>query len=124
MIAKLFTLFCLAKKIQVLARHIKGVDNTLADYRSRALDFLPQDANEPGNPQPEPPPPLTYQGNPVYPGTPSADGRRALYCRNLSFTCIVKAETMRGLNLQSALMDLLGKPGKPSAISEDMIHSA
>ena len=45
-LVRLLSLFCLRENIVVTSLHIKGTDNVIADFRSRDLDFLPQDADE------------------------------------------------------------------------------
>ena len=38
-LAKIFSLFYLIYKIRITSAHIRGVDNTAADFRSRDLDY-------------------------------------------------------------------------------------
>jgi hypothetical protein len=45
-LSKLFSLFCLKTNITIICTHIQGVNNTIADFRSRDLSYLAQDADE------------------------------------------------------------------------------
>ena len=98
-IAKLFSLFCLSHNIHVECSHIRGVDNTIADFRSRALDLLPQDADEA-----------------IVHGTKSERWSRTDACRRLLYLCVTKPEEMHGQALLNALTDLAGSHGPPSAV--------
>ncbi len=79
-LVKLFSLFCLHEKIVILSTHIRGVDNTIADFRSRDLDFAPQEADE-GL--------LAFEETH---GTTSAECSRLVLCRRVLLLCVTRPD--------------------------------
>jgi hypothetical protein len=45
-LARIFNVFCLSHNICIISRHIKGDDNTIADFLSRDLKYAHQDLDE------------------------------------------------------------------------------
>ena len=97
-LSKIFTLFCVAHSIQLLPSHLRGTENTIADFRSRDLSLLPQDADEN-----------------MWLGDPSSPMIRERRCRRLLYLCVTRPETLRGQGLLEALTELRGDLGSPSA---------
>ena len=104
-LVKLFSLFVLRENITVIASHIAGVLNVLADFLSRDLDHCAQESDE---------------GIVI-----SEDGKwfencsRAVACRRLLYVCVTMPEEMHGPNLAGALTALLSGRGPPTATSQD-----
>ena len=89
-LAKLFSLFCLRYNIIIICTHIAGVENTVADFRSRDLNFLSQEANEE-----------------IMDGQWSLNMNREESCRKLLLlVCVTKPETIHGKNLLAILTRL------------------
>ena len=81
-LVKLFSLFCLHEKIVILSTHIRGVDNTIADFRSRDLEFAAQEADE-GL--------LASAGTH---GTTSDECSRLVLCRQVLLLCVTRPDEM------------------------------
>jgi hypothetical protein len=94
-LVKLFSLFCMDERIYVFSTHIAGVDNIIADVKSRDLDLLPQQADE----------------VPTSAGNPSEGPSRKEYCRRLLTSCVMKPFGMPGQVILKELMHLRGIPG-------------
>jgi hypothetical protein len=45
-LAKIFSLFCLKHSITIISTHLRGVDNVIADFRSRDLEYMAQAGDE------------------------------------------------------------------------------
>ena len=45
-IARILNLFCLSHHICIISHHLPGVENTVADFLSRDLDYLEQESDE------------------------------------------------------------------------------
>ena len=88
-LAKIFSLFCLIYKIRITSAHIRGVDNTAADFRSRDLVYLSQAADES-----------------MCHGIESRECSRQEICRSLLYTCVVSPEAMHGHRIQKTLTSL------------------
>ncbi len=85
--------------------HIKGIDNVIADFRSRDLDFLPQDGDD-------------ELVNRVLQGGSAFDGwsRREL-CRSVLLLCVTKPDEMLGPRRLELLTRLVGTSGPSIAAS-------
>ena len=103
-LVKIFTIFTYHMNIVVLPSHIPGVDNTEADYRSRSLSFLKQDADE-GIMD-------LSEGGGWSPGCSRKD-----LCRSLLFNCVTCPEKMDGQQIVQVLTLLGTKHGKHIATS-------
>jgi hypothetical protein len=79
-LVKLFSLFCLHEKIVILSTHIRGVDNTIADFRSRDLDFAAQEADE------------GLLASEETHGTTSAECSRLVLCRRVLLLCVTRPD--------------------------------
>jgi len=96
-LAKIFCLFCLKLNITIVSTHIPGVENDIADFKSRDLDFLPQDADE-----------IKSAGGTLRGSTKKES------CRRLLLLCIVQAESMDTQKLLMVLTELLSNRGRSS----------
>ena len=85
-LSKLFSLFCLKMNITLICTHIAGVDNVTADFRSRDLTLLEQDADEG-----------------LVRGTVWNANTRKELCRRLLRTAVLKPEELHGLPLLQLL---------------------
>ena len=90
-LSRIFSLFCLSYNITLICTHIKGIDNTLADYLSRDLELAPQDWDEP----------TMVEDGEEWSGWP----RQAL-CRQLLQICITTSSGMHGQQILKVLMGL------------------
>ena len=88
-LSKLFSLFCLKWNITIICTHIKGIDNTVADFRSRDLNYLAQAADE-----------VTAAGS-----WQAACSRQEL-CRRLLRLSVLTPEQMHGPNALAILISL------------------
>lgn len=95
---KIFTLFILKHDIVVHATHIRGVDNVIADFRSRDLDHLSQGADE------------LLVKELVHGQQWSALPRKVL-CRSLLYISITSPEVMQGRTILDVLTSLGGTLG-------------
>jgi hypothetical protein len=104
-LVRLLSLFCLRENIVVTSLHIKGTDNVIADFRSRDLDYLPQDSDE-------------ELVNRVLQGGSAFDGwsRREL-CRSVLLLCVAKPAEMLGPRGLELLTRLAGTSGPSIAAS-------
>jgi hypothetical protein len=102
-LVRLLSLFCLRENIVMTPLHIKGTDNVIADFRSRDLDFPPQDAEELVN--------RVLQGGSAFDGW----SRREL-CRSVLLLCVTKPDEMLGPRGLELLTRLAGTSG--SSITE------
>lgn len=102
-IAHLFTLFSLRMHITIVCTHISGVNNDVADFRSRDLTLCPQEADEGVL--------VDLSSEASLAGVLlSACNRREL-CRSLLYLCVIKPEYMHGQILADAVTSLLSTPG-------------
>jgi len=99
-IAKVFTMFCLTHNIILMCKHIKGVDNVVADFNSRDLTLLPQEGDEA-----------------LFHGTPCSLTSRQVCCRRLLIECLLRPDQMLGLKLLEKLMEVRGEGGSSIATS-------
>jgi hypothetical protein len=90
-LVKMFSLFCLYEKIVIISTHIRGIHNTLADFRSRDLDFAAQDADEA----------LLGSGG-ILGATSNACSRLEL-CRRALLLCVTQPEEMHWARILSSL---------------------
>jgi len=88
-LAKIFSLFCLRNNITTICIHISGVNNILADFKSRDLNFLSQDADEK-----------------TMVGTWSDNMTRQESCRKLLLLCVTRPEIIHGQFLLKILTHL------------------
>jgi hypothetical protein len=102
-LVRLLSLFCLRESIIVTSLHIKGTDNTIADFRSRDLDYLPQNSDE-GLVNRE------LQGGSAFDGW----SRREL-CRSVLLLCVMRPAEMLGPRGLELLMRLAGINGPSTA---------
>ena len=93
-LAKLLSLFCLRYNITIICTHISGVDNVIADFHSRDLIYLSQDADEE----------ITL-------GALQNASSRKECCRKLLKISVLKPETLRGPRILKVLMGVLLSPG-------------
>ena len=106
-LARIFSLFCLTYNITIICIHIKGVDNTIADFRSRDLLLASQDADEE-----ETDPVLTPIPDPERVGQTFNSCQRTKACRQLLKICLEVQGQMHGHQILKALTDLRGTRGK------------
>jgi len=88
-LAKIFSLFCLTHRISITSKHIPGVDNVAADFRSRDLAYLSQEADE-----------STCHG-----AMSDTSSRRAV-CRSLLSECVNTPERIDGRRIHEVLTRL------------------
>ena len=93
-LAKIFTLFCLKENITLLCKHIKGINNDIADFRPRDINIYSQDMEEG-----------------IVTGQISKSYSRKVICRNLLYLSVTQPEAMRGLSLLELLTHLHGNRG-------------
>jgi hypothetical protein len=105
-IARLFSLFLLRANIRIISSHIAGVDNILADFRSRDLSLLPQEADE-----------GVVVSEAIVDGQRLEGCSRRALCRSVLYICATKPESMHGPTLAAVLTRLLTTPGSASARS-------
>jgi hypothetical protein len=101
-LVKIFTLFCLRRNITIHATHIRGVDNVIADFRSRDLTHLFQEADE-------------SHVRVLDRGQELSRWPRMELCRSLLYTSIVSPETMQGQIIHDVLTCLGGTRGPDTA---------
>jgi hypothetical protein len=111
-LVRLLSLFCLRESIVVTSLHIKGIDNVTADFRSRDLDYLSQDADE-------------GLVNRALLGGSAFDGwsRREL-CRSVLLLCVTKPDEMLGPRGLELLTRLVGTSGPSIAASSTQTQIA
>jgi hypothetical protein len=88
-LTKLFSLFCLKMNISIICTHIQGVKNIVADFRSRDLTYLAQDADEE-----------------LAAGNLQLAGTRQELCRRLLKISVTKPEDLHGPKALAILMTL------------------
>ena len=88
-LAKIFSLFCLTYRIYITSKHIPGVDNVAADFRSRDLVYLSQDADES-----------------ICLGARSETNSRRAVCRTLLSECVSTPERIDGRRIHEVLTRL------------------
>ena len=88
-LAKIFSLFCLTHRIYITSQHIPGINNTAADFRSRDLLYLSQDADEG-----------------TCHGVRSEASSRKEVCRSLLSECVVSPERIDGRRIHEVLTKL------------------
>ena len=96
-IVKLFTLFTLRNNIVALSRHVPGVNNVAADTNSRDLALAPQDSDE------------SVAG--TLSGINSLTQTREERCRTLLMRCVLRPDSLRGVNLVDEVIALDGIAG-------------
>lgn len=118
-LARIFSLFCLTYNITIICIHIRGIDNTIADFRSRDLYLASQEADEElfmdlrphkrsgGGPS------EVSAGSKGSSGRSSAKPSRAMICRRLLQVCLEERKITHGQKILTVLMDLRGTPGAP-----------
>ena len=97
-LTKIFSLFCLKFNITVICTHIRGIDNTIADFRSRDLLYFTQDADEA-----------------VANGPLLESSNKTEFCRRLLMTCVTRPESLHGPRLLTVLTQLHACHGQNSA---------
>jgi hypothetical protein len=103
-LVKLFTLFTYRMSIVVLPSHLRGVDNVVADFRSRDLTYAHQEQDE-GI--------VDISGD----GEWSRRCSRRELCRSLLFNCVTHPERMHGQVVAEVLTTLVSGPGMSTARS-------
>ena len=88
-LAKIFSLFCLTYRIYITSKHIPGVDNVAADFRSRDLVYLSQDADES-----------------ICHGARLETNSRRAVCRTLLSECVSTPERIDGRRIHEVLTRL------------------
>jgi hypothetical protein len=104
-LVKIFSMFCLQNKITVIGKHIAGVDNNLADYKSRCdlpISLFPQVNN----------------AKALQVGSQSSQRRRADLLRTLLSNCLKPPDKLLFHETLRALMSQLGALGIHIAVSE------
>ena len=102
-LARIFSLFCLTHNITIICVHIKGVDNTIADFRSRDLNLAAQEADEEIL--------ARSQGDARTVGTQSNISPRARACRELLETCLRNKGRAHVQRILTVLTRLRTTPG-------------
>ena len=97
-LTKIFSLFCLTHSIVVTSSHLPGVDNVIADFRSRDLEHMAQDGDEE-----------------LCRGTIFEACTRKEVCRRILHACVTRPSSMCGKNLRSLLTSLTLRDGKSTA---------
>jgi len=97
-LTKIFSLFCLTHSIVVTSSHLPGVDNIIADFRSRDLEHMAQDGDEE-----------------LCRGTIFEACTRKEVCRRILHVCVTRPSSMCGKNLRSLLTSLTLRDGKSTA---------
>ena len=95
-LTKTFTLFCLQHHLTVFSTHIKGIDNIVADFRSRDVSLWPQDMEESSS----------------FRGTGFENCTRQVALRRLLHVSVTTPESLSGKSLLSALTALRIDPGR------------
>ena len=104
-LARIFSLFCLTHNITIICVHIRGIDNTIADFRSRDLNLAAQEADE------------EEEEEAPAGGTQSRGWERAKTCRELLKTCLSNKDQAHGQGILKVLTRLRSTRGaKPSSI--------
>jgi hypothetical protein len=93
-LTKIFALFCLHERIRIYAIHIRGVDNSMADFRSRDMSLCPQEADEG-----------------IVVGDLSESCSRLAVCRSLLYYCLTQPGATHGHHLLGLLTRLHLVPG-------------
>ena len=88
-LAKIFSLFCLTYRIYITSKHIPGIDNVAADFRSRDLVYLSQEADEG-----------------ICHGARSETNSRRAVCRSLLSECVNTPERIDGQRIHEVLTRL------------------
>jgi hypothetical protein len=99
-LVKIFVLFCYEAKIILLCKHLAGVANVLADFRSRDLIFAAQGSDE-----------HYWEPREATPTRPSTSLDRAAHCRRLLHRAVTQPESFRGHLLLNELTNLRLIPG-------------
>ena len=99
-LAKIFSLFCLKHSITIISTHLRGVDNVIADFRSRDLEYMAQAGDEN-----------------ICRGTLSESSTRKEICRRILHTCVVSPSSIDGAKIRLELMALDSIPGSSTAPS-------
>ena len=98
-LVKLFTLFIYRMNIVILPSHLRGVDNVVADFRSRDLVYAHQEQDE-GI--------VDISGD----GEWSARCNRRALCRSLLYNCVIAPEKMDGQRTAEVLTALASGHGR------------
>ncbi len=93
-LVKMFSLFCLHEKITIISLHIRGVDNTVADFRSRDLAFAAQDSDE------------GLMASAATHGDTFEGSSRLALCRQALLLCVTRPEEMHWVKVLSKLTAL------------------
>ena len=108
-LARIFSLFCLTHNIIIICVHIRGVDNTIADFRSRDLNLAAQEADEDL--------PTNLEEEAQAGGTQSRGSQRAKTCRELLEICLSNKDQANGQRILKVLTRLRSTRGaEPSSI--------
>ena len=99
-LVKIFSLFCLRHLITITSSHLRGIDNVVADYRSRDLDHMAQGGDED-----------------TCRGTLCKASTRKEICRRILHTCVVLPSSIDGVGIRSVLMALDSTPGSSTVQS-------
>lgn len=99
-LVKIFSLFCLRHLITITSSHLRGIDNVVADYRSRDLDHMAQGGDED-----------------TCRGTLCKASTRKEICRRILHTCVVLPSSIDGVEIRSVLMALDSTPGSSTVQS-------
>ena len=105
-LARIFSLFCLTYRITIICIHIRGVDNIIADFRSRDLSLAAQGADEEDLDLP-----LSEIPGQEEIGQTSNRCPRAKACRELLRICLGNQGQMHGQQVLKALTGLRGTHG-------------
>ena len=109
-LARIFSLFCLTYNITIICIHIKGIDNIIADFRSRDLQLAPQDVDE-ELPNRMDTVPVCLLDNVQRVGEASRGSLRAKACRKLLEVCVTMQDKTRGHQILKVLTSLRGTRG-------------
>jgi hypothetical protein len=105
-LVRLFSLFCLHDHITIISTHIAGVNNVVADIKSRDPSII-----------------LPHQaavGTDSLDGEPSLQESRMVHLRRILNLCLTRSEEMHSQRILKELTSLRGKDGKPFASSIDI----